>query len=63
MFNDIGEPTMKKGDAVRLSLNGTEFEGIIIKTTILNFIREYHLEFGDGSRKWFRDTVFQCVKN
>lgn len=63
MFSDIRNPTMKKGDAVKLSLNGTDFDGIIIETTIIKFIREYHLEFDDGSRRWFRDAVFQCMKN
>ena len=63
MFNDIETPIKKKGDAIRLSLNGTVFEGVVLETTILNYTREYHVEFGDGSRKWFRAAVFQCLKN
>jgi hypothetical protein len=55
--------TLKLGDSVELSFNGEDFKVKIVQTTVVNFMREYLVEFADGSKKWFVAADFRRLKN
>jgi len=63
MFHDVTKKTLKLGDSVELSFNGEDFKGKVVGTTVVNFLREYYVEFADGSKRWFLGSVLETLKN
>lgn len=60
---DITKKVAKKGDQVKLFINGKEFEGTVIATSCVTWQREYCIQFKDGSKEWVLDRAFECLKN
>lgn len=63
MLHDITKKQFQKGDTVKLSLQGVDVVGTIVATTVSNFIREYQVQFADGSKRWLLDYDFKHLKN
>jgi len=59
----ITKPSVKKGDVVKLMVDGRELEGTVLGTTVVHFCREYHIQFPDGSKEWFKESILGCLKN
>lgn len=63
MFSDIAQKAIETGTPVNLSFEGQKFAGKVVKTTIVKFLREYCIEFDDGSRRWFSNQVLENQTN
>jgi hypothetical protein len=63
MLHDITIKSLKLGDSVELSFNGEDFKGKVVGTTVVNFMREYCVEFADGSKRWFLGSALESLKN
>lgn len=63
MFSDIAQKAVETGQTVCICFGGQEFSGKVVRTSVVKFVREYYIEFQDGSRRWFTHQFLENQKN
>jgi hypothetical protein len=48
----------KAGDKVHLSYDGQSFQVTVKSSTIVGFVREYCIEYSDGSKRYVKENEF-----